>query len=93
MLTPMGKFLMLKEKMIEMSYPLSEVVSHLENNPNLTSGMFEILYSKYTAFASLDILLQHSKLTDEWFLKILKMSRRIEETSLFIVRHLLKCEC
>ena len=72
MLTPMGKFLMLKEKMIEMAYPLSEVVSHLENNPNLTSEMFEILYSKYTAFASLDILLQHSKLTDEWFLKILK---------------------
>ena len=74
MLTPMDKFLMLKKKMIEMSYPLSELVSHLEENPNLTSEMFELLYSDPVLKPHTDkeTLLQNSKLTDEWFFKILK---------------------
>lgn len=75
MLTPMDKFLMLKEKMIEMAYPLSEVVSHLENNPNLTSEMFEMLHPHQNQNDE-TILLAHSKLTNEWFLRILKNNPR-----------------
>ena len=75
MLTPMDRFLMLYENMRETElWGLHDVVPSLEENPNLTSEMFELLYSDPVLKPHTDkeTLLQNSKLTDEWFFKILK---------------------